>query len=100
LCTALLLNEIYHPMKFQVHSFFSWREMARTKLKYENEQTAITQKIRTAEYRSLCTALSVIERSMHTKFEVNQTYSDWVMLRTSFRGRRQWCHRHRRRRQK
>jgi hypothetical protein len=36
LCTALLLNEIYHPMKFQVHSFYTLGEMARTKIKYEN----------------------------------------------------------------
>jgi hypothetical protein len=76
LCTALLLNEIYHPMKFQVHSFYSGREMARTKFKYENLQMAITQELRSAEYRSLCTALWVIERSIHTKFEVNPTYSD------------------------
>jgi hypothetical protein len=36
LCTALLINEIYHPMKFQVHDFYTLGEMARTKLKYEN----------------------------------------------------------------
>jgi hypothetical protein len=36
LCTALLLNEIYHPMKFQVHSFYTLGEIARTKIKYEN----------------------------------------------------------------
>jgi hypothetical protein len=73
LCTALLFNEIYHRMKFQVHSCYTLGEMARTKLKYENLQRAITQKLRSAEYRSLCTALRVIERSMHTKFEVSPT---------------------------
>jgi hypothetical protein len=31
----------------------------------------------------LCTALWVIERSMLTKFRVNLTDSDWVMLQTS-----------------
>jgi hypothetical protein len=36
LCTALLLNEIYHPMKFQVQSFYTSGETARTKIKYEN----------------------------------------------------------------
>ena len=36
LCTALLLNETYHPMKFQVHGFYTLGEMARTKIKYEN----------------------------------------------------------------
>jgi hypothetical protein len=36
LSTALFLNEIYHPMKFQVHSFFTLGEMPWTKIKYEN----------------------------------------------------------------
>jgi hypothetical protein len=36
LCTALLLNEIYHPMKFQVHSIDTLGEMAQTNIKYEN----------------------------------------------------------------
>jgi hypothetical protein len=36
LYTALLLNEIYHPMKFNEHSFYTWGEMAWTKIKYEN----------------------------------------------------------------
>jgi hypothetical protein len=53
--------------------------MARKKLwKYENLQRAITKKLRSAECRSLCTALRIIERSMHTKFEVHPTYTDWV----------------------
>jgi hypothetical protein len=34
LYTALFLNEIYHPMKFQVQSFYTLGEMARTKIKY------------------------------------------------------------------
>jgi hypothetical protein len=50
--------------------------MTRTKIKYENLQRAINKKLRSAEYRFLCTALPVIERSMHTKFGVNPTYSD------------------------
>jgi hypothetical protein len=32
MCTALLLNEIYHPMKFQVHHFYTLGEMAQTNL--------------------------------------------------------------------
>jgi hypothetical protein len=36
LCTALLINKIYHPMKFQVYSFYNLGEMAWTKIKYEN----------------------------------------------------------------
>jgi hypothetical protein len=31
-----MLNEIYHFMKFQVHSFYILGEMAQTKIKYEN----------------------------------------------------------------
>jgi hypothetical protein len=34
--TALLLNEIYHPMKLHVHSFYTLGEKAWTKIKYEN----------------------------------------------------------------
>jgi hypothetical protein len=44
-------------MKFPVHSFYSLGVMAQTKIKYENEQRAITQKVRSAEYMFLCTAL-------------------------------------------
>jgi hypothetical protein len=36
-------------MKFQIHKFYSLGEMALTKIKYENEQRAITKKIRSAE---------------------------------------------------
>ena len=43
LCTALLLNEIYLPMKFQVGSLNTFRVMLRTKFK--NEQRAITPKV-------------------------------------------------------
>jgi len=42
LCTALLLNEIYLPMKFQVSSLNTYWVMLRTKFKNENEQRAIT----------------------------------------------------------
>jgi hypothetical protein len=36
LCTALHLDETYHPMKFHVQSFYSLGEMTQTKIKYEN----------------------------------------------------------------
>jgi hypothetical protein len=36
LYTALLLNEIYHPIKFKDHSFYTLGEMAWTKIKYKN----------------------------------------------------------------
>jgi hypothetical protein len=35
-------------------------EMASTKMKYEDEQRAITQKLRSAEQQFLCTALVII----------------------------------------
>jgi hypothetical protein len=73
--TALLLNEIYHPMKFQVHSFYTFGEMARTEIKYENLQRAITQKIRNAEYLLLCTALLLNEIYHPMKFQVNSFYT-------------------------
>jgi len=44
LCTALILNEIYLPMKFEVSSLNTFRVML-TKFKNENEQTAITPKV-------------------------------------------------------
>jgi hypothetical protein len=37
---------------------------------------AITQKLRSADKGFLCTALRVIERSMHTMSGVNPTYTD------------------------
>ena len=45
LCTALLLNEIYPQMKFQVDSSYTFGVMVRTQIKYENQQRAITHKI-------------------------------------------------------
>jgi hypothetical protein len=75
LCTALFLNEICHPMKFQVHSLYIFGEMARTKIKYENQQRAITKKIRNAEYRFLCTALFLNEIYHPMKFQGHSFYT-------------------------
>jgi hypothetical protein len=49
MCSALHLNDTYHLIKFPVHSFYTLGGMARTKIKYENKQRAITQKLRSAE---------------------------------------------------
>jgi hypothetical protein len=46
-----------------------------TKLNYENKQRAITQKIRNAEYRFLCTAVSLIEVYHPMKFQVDSFYT-------------------------
>ena len=50
LCTALLLNEIYLPMIFQVSSLNMFRVMLRTKFK--NEQRAKLQKNEALSYGS------------------------------------------------
>ena len=46
--TALRLDEIYPSTKFYNHSKNSFGDMLRTKIKYENKQRAITQKIKQA----------------------------------------------------
>jgi len=45
LCNALFFNEIYLPMKFHVDALHNFKDMLRTKFKYENEQRAITLKV-------------------------------------------------------
>ena len=45
MCTALPLGEIYPPIKFHHHSLYSFGDMLRTKIKYENKQRAITKKL-------------------------------------------------------
>ena len=56
LCTALLLNEFYLPMKFQDDTWNTFRVILLTKIKYENQQRAINTKIWWAELWFLCTA--------------------------------------------
>ena len=45
LCTAIPLNEIYLPMKFQVDISYSFRNIARTRKKNKKFQRAIIQKL-------------------------------------------------------
>ena len=61
LCTALLLNKINPPMRFQGDTLYTFWVMLRTKIKYENQQRAITPKIWWAELWYLCTALLLNE---------------------------------------
>ena len=58
MCTALLLNEIYLPMKFQVGTSHSFRDMARTKIKYEKITKGNNSEIMTARVMVLvhCTS--------------------------------------------
>ena len=45
ICTVLPFGKIYPPTKFHNHSKYNFRDMHRTKLKYESKKRAITQKI-------------------------------------------------------
>jgi len=82
LCTALLLDEIYLPMKFLVDALHSFKVMYRTKYKNENEQRAITIKVWCLELWFLCTALLLNEIYLPMKFYVDALHSLKVMLRT------------------
>ena len=64
MCTALLLDEIYLPTKFHNHSKYSFGDMHRTKVKYENKQRAITEKKANKSYGS-CALHSLLMRSIH-----------------------------------
>ena len=47
MCTALPLDEIYPPTKFHNHRKYTFGDIHRTKVKYENKQRAITKKKQT-----------------------------------------------------
>ena len=68
MCTALPLDEIYPPTKFNNHSKYSSGDMLRTKFKYENKQRAITQKLSKQELRFMYTALRLDEIYPPMKF--------------------------------
>jgi len=81
-CTAVLLNEIYLPMKFQVSSLNTFWVLLRTKFKNENEQMAITPNVRSFELWFLCTALLLNAIYLPMKCHVNVLHSFKVMLQT------------------
>ena len=68
MCTALPLDEIYSPTKFQNYSYYSFGDMLWTKFKYENKQRAISQKLCKQELQFLCSALPLDEIYPPTKF--------------------------------
>jgi len=82
LCTALILNKIYLPMKFQVSSLNTFWVMLRTKFKNENKQRTITPKVWYLELWFLCTALLLNKIYLPIKFHVDVLQSFKVMLRT------------------
>jgi len=75
LCTALLLNEIYLPMTFQVDALHNFEVMLWTKFKYENKQRAITPKVWTFELWFLWTALLLNEIYLPMKFNVDALHN-------------------------
>ena len=83
-------NEIYLPMKFQVSSFITFWVMLRTKFKNENEQRAITPKVRSFELWFLCTALLLNEIYLPMKLHVEALNNFQVMLRKKRDGRTDW----------
>ena len=77
MCTALPLDEIYPPTKFDNHSLYSFGDMLRTKFKYENKQRAITQKLSNQELQFMCTAFPLDEIYPPTKFHNHSWYIFW-----------------------
>ena len=65
-CTPL--DEINPPTKFHNHRLYSFGDMHRTKVKYENKQRAITKKKSKQELWFMCTALPLDEIYPPTKF--------------------------------
>ena len=59
--------------------------MLRTKIKYENKQRAITQKLSKQELRFMCTALPLDEIYPPRKFHNHSQYSFGDMLRTKIK---------------
>ena len=59
--------------------------MLRTKIKYENQQRAITQKLSKQELRFMCTALHLDEIYLPTKFHNHSKYSFGDMHQTKFK---------------
>jgi len=82
LCTALLLNEIYLSILFQVSRLNTFWVMLRTKFKNENEKRVITPKVWNFELWFLYTALILNEIYRIMKFHVDALHSFKVMLRT------------------
>ena len=86
LCTALLHNEIYLPMKCHVNALHSLKGMLQTKFKYENQQRAITPKVWCQELWFLCIALLLNKIYLPMKFQVSSLNTYGVMLRTKFKN--------------
>ena len=75
LCTALLLNEIYLPIKVQVSSLITFWVMVRTNFKHQNEQRTITPKVLSFELWFLYTSLLLNKIYLPMKFHVEALHS-------------------------
>jgi hypothetical protein len=71
LCAALVLNEIYPPMKFQVDISKAFSVMLWTKIKFEKKQRAISEKLCRVELSFFCTALILNMIYPPMKFQVD-----------------------------
>ena len=80
--TALPLDEMHPCVKFHNHSQYSFGDMLRTKIKYENKEREITQKLGKQELWFICTALRIDEMYPHMEFHRPRQYSFGDMLRT------------------
>ena len=82
LCNALLLNKINPHTRFQRDTWNTFWVMLQTKIKYENQQRAITPKIWWAELWYLCIALLFNEIYPPMRFQDDTWNTFRVMLRT------------------
>ena len=73
-------------MKFHVNALHSLKVMLQTKFKYENQQRAITPKVRCQELWFLCIALLLNKIYLPMKLQVSSLNTYGVMLRTKFKN--------------
>ena len=84
--TALLLNEIYPHMKFQVDRSYTLGVIVRTKIKYENQPRAMNSKKYKFQSYGSCALYSLLnEIYPHMKFQVDSSYSLRVTVQTQIK---------------
>jgi len=86
LCTALLPNVIYIPMKFHVNALYSFKVILQIKFKKENEQMAITPKAWCLELWFLCSALLLHDIYLPMKFHADTLHRTSRFLYATYRG--------------
>jgi len=86
-CIALQLNELYLPIKCHVDALHNFKVMLRAKFKHENEQRAITLKVRNFELWFLCTALHLNKIYLPMKFHVDALHINYSSYAPDKKGR-------------